>query len=330
MVGYQVLDPDTGLLLNELSWEDGPDPRVVAAPPAGVRAGRGSGASTSSRSGPVLRRVGPHRGGAARCAVRRGGQPRRSVSTPRPRPSAPPRARLVYLYWGEIDKVGHVDGCGSWDWCDELAAVDLRPADACGAAAVRRPAGRHRRPRHGRRADDRADSTSRRRHRPRGTRAGSRRAPDRRRAARADALLRAGRGRRGAARWRDVLADEADVLTRDEAVAAGWFGPRRRPGAAADRRRRVRPHRRRARCTTRVCSGPSCRTLIGMHGARTDAEVLVPAAGRRARRRLSDAAYGRMGARGGTGLLLRERWTAASRRSPCRWTTTTRSAAAVV
>ena len=37
---------------------------------------------------------------------------------------ASPRA-LVYVYWGDVDKVGHVSGCGSWEWGEELARVDL-------------------------------------------------------------------------------------------------------------------------------------------------------------------------------------------------------------
>ena len=29
---------------------------------------------------------------------------------------------LVHLYWGDLDKVGHVHGCDSWQWGDELAS----------------------------------------------------------------------------------------------------------------------------------------------------------------------------------------------------------------
>jgi hypothetical protein len=36
---------------------------------------------------------------------------------------ATPRS-LVYLYWGEVDKVGHVHGCQSWQWGDEVESVD--------------------------------------------------------------------------------------------------------------------------------------------------------------------------------------------------------------
>ncbi len=36
---------------------------------------------------------------------------------------ATPRS-LVYVYWGELDKVGHVHGCQSWEWGEELARID--------------------------------------------------------------------------------------------------------------------------------------------------------------------------------------------------------------
>jgi hypothetical protein len=38
------------------------------------------------------------------------------------------RRALVYLYWGELDKVGHVHGCQSWEWGDELEAIDAELA----------------------------------------------------------------------------------------------------------------------------------------------------------------------------------------------------------
>ena len=40
LVGYEVLVPGADRLLNELSWEDGPDPFALAAPRDGVRGGR--------------------------------------------------------------------------------------------------------------------------------------------------------------------------------------------------------------------------------------------------------------------------------------------------
>jgi hypothetical protein len=76
------------------------------------------------------------------------------------------------------------------------------------------------------------------------------------------------------ATWRENLADHATVLTRAEAVAAGWFGPVRarvesRIGDVV------------AACTgttviTRSEAEPVLSGLIGQHGSRTADELLIP------------------------------------------------------
>ncbi|GAA5028801.1 alkaline phosphatase family protein [Terrabacter aeriphilus] len=130
LVGMQVLDPDTDRLLNELSWEDGPDPRrwqpnetvFEAAENAGVTVTMvgphyfdGSGLTTAALRGAGFRaaRSIDDRVDAAVAAVR---------ATPR---------SLVYLYWGEVDKVGHVHGCQSWQWGDEVESVDAALRRLC-------------------------------------------------------------------------------------------------------------------------------------------------------------------------------------------------------
>ncbi|MEO7447544.1 MAG: nucleotide pyrophosphatase/phosphodiesterase family protein [Humibacillus sp.] len=123
LVGMLVLDPETDRLVNELSWEDGPDPRrwqphetvFEAAEDAGVAVTmvgpwffEGSGLTTAALRGGGFRsgKTMQERVDAAAAAVR---------ATPR---------SLVYLYWGEVDKVGHVHGCQSWQWGDEVESVD--------------------------------------------------------------------------------------------------------------------------------------------------------------------------------------------------------------
>lgn len=123
MLGYEVLDPDTDRLLNELSWEDGPVPErwqpsapvfelVAAAGVDVVRIGPGffdgSGLTRAAlRGGRFVAAEGlAARVDAALAVVR---------SSPR---------SLVYLYWGDVDKVGHVFGPGSWQWGAELEATD--------------------------------------------------------------------------------------------------------------------------------------------------------------------------------------------------------------
>ncbi|GAA6525713.1 hypothetical protein IDVR_15080 [Intrasporangium sp. DVR] len=123
LVGMQVLDPIADRLVNELSWEDGPDPELwqphgtvfEAAAGAGVEVTmvgphyfEGSGLTTAALRGArfTAARTLDDRVAAAVAAVR-----------------ATPRA-LVYLYWGEVDKVGHVHGSQSWQWGEEVESVD--------------------------------------------------------------------------------------------------------------------------------------------------------------------------------------------------------------
>jgi Type I phosphodiesterase / nucleotide pyrophosphatase len=77
------------------------------------------------------------------------------------------------------------------------------------------------------------------------------------------------------AAWRELLAGHADVLSRDEAVASGLFGP-------------VRPqHLDRIGDVVVICQGdtavmatgwepPEVAKLIGMHGGRTPVETAIP------------------------------------------------------
>lgn len=131
LVGMQVLDPQTDRLVNELSWEDGPDPRLwqphetvfeaavdagVAVTMVGPHYFEGSGLTTAALRGArfTAARSLDERVAAAVSAVR-----------------AAPRA-LVYLYWGEVDKIGHVHGCQSWQWGEQVESVDRALASLAG------------------------------------------------------------------------------------------------------------------------------------------------------------------------------------------------------
>jgi hypothetical protein len=122
LVGYEVRDPETGGIVNELSWEDGPVPERWQPHPTAFERAVAAGVATT--------RIGPgffDGSGLTRAALRGGsfaaaeGLPARVdaalTSASRPR-------SLTYLYWGDVDKVGHVHGCASWQWGEELAAVD--------------------------------------------------------------------------------------------------------------------------------------------------------------------------------------------------------------
>ncbi|MDQ6715462.1 MAG: alkaline phosphatase family protein [Actinomycetota bacterium] len=128
LVGYEVLVPGEDRVFNELSWENGPDP-VRWQPSRTVF-------QEVEAEGIRVTRVGPafFDGSGLTNAALRGG----SFSAGREldaRVAASVRAvradsrALVYLYWGDLDKVGHVFGCASWEWGDELESIDRALAD---------------------------------------------------------------------------------------------------------------------------------------------------------------------------------------------------------
>lgn len=121
LVGYEVMDPDRGELLNELRWHPDTDPvawqphptvferlaeREVPVTQIGNPEFLGSGLTTAALRGADfvgLKRL-HDRVDAAVDRLRRPG--------------------LVYLYWADIDAVGHVHGWRSPQWRRTLRAVD--------------------------------------------------------------------------------------------------------------------------------------------------------------------------------------------------------------
>jgi hypothetical protein len=123
LVGYEVLDPERDVLLNELSWEPHVDPvtwqpnptvfehLVLSGIPVtriGPRYFDGSGLTESALRGGVFT-AGESLDERIDAAIAA------SKATPR---------GLVYVYWGDLDKVGHVHGCQSWEWGEELGRID--------------------------------------------------------------------------------------------------------------------------------------------------------------------------------------------------------------
>jgi hypothetical protein len=85
----------------------------------------------------------------------------------------------------------------------------------------------------------------------------------------------AGAARDVLAIWREVVGDRMWVLTRDEAIAAGWFGPVVTNAA----RRRIGEVVAAAFAPTGIVQrdvDPLQAMLTGHHGSLTDAERLVP------------------------------------------------------
>lgn len=266
ILGYTLRDPATGDLVNMLSWAGSARPeawqphatifeRLTAAGIGVVSIGkerfRASGLTRAAFRGGRFVGVGDLADGvdAAVAALR------------------DHTVRLVYLYWGEVDGIGHHKGWGSWEWGEEVGAVDA----ALAGLARRVPRGTSVvvTADHGM-----VDVTHR----------------DKVDVARTPALsagvdVVAGEPRAvhvhtrqaGAVvdRWREYLGESAWVLTREEAEEAGLFGPvaaRHRP-VIGDVVAMARGHR--AVLDSRVQSGPSL-GLIGMHGSLTADETLVP------------------------------------------------------
>jgi hypothetical protein len=268
LVGYEVLVPELDQLLNELSWETPVDPRLwqpgttlfQLAAADGVDVVRigpgyfdGSGLTEAALRGGrfVAAKTLDDRVDAALAALR-----------------SAPRA-LVYVYWGDVDKIGHVKGAGSWEWGEELAKVDdaVRrlvaglPSDA--ALHVTADHGMLDVP-FGQRVDVAAEPELARGVRHLG---GEARCPQ--------VYCEPGEQEGVLQRWQQRLSGLADVVTGDEAVAAGWFGPvadhvRPRIGDV------VAPCYPGVAVVDTATQRPELLRLVGLHGSLTPEESLVP------------------------------------------------------
>ena len=266
LVGYEVLDPDRDTVLNELRWDDAVDPLRWQPFPTVFQRLTGCGRMVTSTGNPEFDGSGFNlaalRGsdffGAKRLADRVD-LAERALADP----------GLVYLYWGGLDAVGHTAGCTTRGWRAELREVD---AELARLARIL-PAGTllvitadhgmvdvpH---------TDRVDLAQ-----WPALFEGVRILAGEPRFVQAHCEL----GRTGAVlrRWTEEFGDRAWVRSRDEAIAAGWFGP------VDDR---VRPRIGEVIVAARdtfalVHSGITRKhmlALIGQHGSLTDDEQLVP------------------------------------------------------
>lgn len=267
LVGYTVRNPASGGLANMVSWDGlGPAREWQREPTVFERL---------VAHGITVTTVGPAKfmgSGLTEAALRGGGY--RAAESLAQRVDAALRLLrepgLVYLYWGDVDKTGHHEGAGSWQWGDQLEALDgeLRrlvrslPKDATVVVT----------------ADHGMVDVDPARRRDVATTpglaegvavvAGEPRA--------VHVHLEPGVDPRAAeARWADVLGDDAVVLTGDDAVAAGLFGPvsaHVRPligdlVVAATGRATV--------VDSRTQTAASLQ-LVGVHGSLTPAELRVP------------------------------------------------------
>lgn len=265
MLGYQLAMPGTGRLLNCLSWDEGVDParwqpsRTV--PQRLTDAGIGAyhvGPRAFADSGLTRAAL---RGAQYRPAYRLGELAAATLSALRTTDHG-----LVLAYHPDLDAIGHRYGCGSPAWRYQLRVVDRLvelvaaelPADSAlyvtgdhGMVDVTERIDVHT-------TAELAAGVALLGGEPRArhvyTEPG----------ATADVL----------AAWRSVLGDRAWVVTRDEAIGAGWFGPL--DGALADRIGDVVAVARGTAAVVHSDAEPGATALIGMHGSLEPADRHVP------------------------------------------------------
>ena len=124
VVGYRVLDPARDAVFNQLTWDLDVDP--VSWVPDATLFERLTDADFDVVSLGEAKFAGR---GLNRASLR-GGRFRASKTLEQRCAQAieeakAPGRRLVYLYWGNLDKTGHVHGSNSSQWTEELEHVDL-------------------------------------------------------------------------------------------------------------------------------------------------------------------------------------------------------------
>ncbi|HYN29567.1 MAG TPA: nucleotide pyrophosphatase/phosphodiesterase family protein [Dermatophilaceae bacterium] len=268
LLGYQVLVPGEDRLLNELSWEDGPVPEAWQ-PHRTVF-------ELAERAGVPVTRIGPgffDGSGLTRAALRGGRfaagdrlDARVDIALSCVR--ATDRA-LVYLYWGELDKVGHVHGPDGLEWGEELESLDRElgrlaaglPADA--SLTITADHGMISCP-HDERLDVGTDPV---------LAAGVRHVGGEPRAL--QLYCEPGARDEVLATWTDRLGERALVRTREEVLAEGWFGPveDRNLARVGDVVVAMRDH---FAVVDSRSQRPELLALLGLHGSLTPAETTVP------------------------------------------------------
>jgi len=267
LVGYAVRNPATGELGNFVRWEGVPAPEDWQHEPSLLAQVAGAGVAVTS--------IGAVRfaGSGLTRAVLDGGR-YVAVEPLADRVDAALAALrspgLVYLYWGEVDRVGHQLGARSAEWGAALEETDAEIARL--ARSV--PAGTELivTADHGMVDVDPAARVDLARHgmleRDVEVLGGEPRAPH--------VYLREGVDpARARDAWREVIGTAGIVATRAEAVEAGWFGE-------------VAPHvgpaigdlvvatTGRASIVDSARGKPGLLTMVGVHGSLTPVEVELP------------------------------------------------------
>jgi len=216
IVGIVLNQPGTDKLVNHLHWDKQPDPGTWQPVPTAFTRAANAGLATTVVSNPAFERTGlsvsAYRGARFGAGIAADAVAEAMLA-------ALPNSRLVFGYLPDVDRAGHDFGIGTGEWRTAVSQADrlltrlIDGMDRDCALVVTADHGQLDIP-----ADRRLDLDH-------------------------DARLRdgvaivAGEPRvrylhtiPGAqadvmAAWRGVMGDGARVLTREEAVAEGWFGP---------------------------------------------------------------------------------------------------------
>lgn len=273
--GYTVLDPDTGALMNQLRWQPWTDPYRWQPYPTVFQLADAAGVHTCQVSAPTFEQTPLTKialsGGTFH--GRLSGEERMDLAAEQ---LAAGDRSLVYTYYSEVDGKGHRFGVDSDEWRGQLMYVDglaRRLAERLPPRSVLYVTADHGM------IDVPFDPESRIDF-------------DEDWELRAGVALLGGEGRArhlyavpGAAAdvlavWREVLGDRMWVASRDEAIAAGWFGPPGDGGGVDDRvRGRIGDVVAAAAADVAVVASrtePKESAMVGLHGSMTAVEQLVP------------------------------------------------------
>lgn len=268
LLGYQVMIPGAGRLINNLRWDEHVDPLAWQPQPTVFERATAAGVAAAYVA------PGEFAGSGLTRATARGGRyvPADSPGERVAHAAAAVRDEqrsLVSVYYGDLDATGHRNGCHSAAWRFQLAFAD-RLADRL-AAALPEDATLYVTADHGMvdvAPDGRVDAQA---------------VPD----LREGVALLGGEARArhvyahpGAAAdvlaaWRERLRDRMWVVSREEAVAARWFGPQV-PDAMLPRIGDVVAAAHGPVAVTASVTEPEESRLVGLHGSMTADEQLVP------------------------------------------------------
>lgn len=267
MLGYQVRVPGTGRLLNALRWDKTVDPVTWQPAPTVFERAAAAGVACCRVAAGDLEKSGLSVAAMRGADYRAADTPGALAAVAAAAVSEAPRV-LATVYTGALDATGHAHGASSLAWALQLAHVDRLAQQL----AEQLPAGTAMYVT----ADHGMVDV------PPGERIDADAVP----ALREGVALLGGEGRArhvyarpGAAgdvlaAWRETLGDRAWVLSRDEAVTAGWFGPS--DPAVTGRAGDVVAALRGRSAVVASKSEPRESALAGMHGSLTPDEQRIP------------------------------------------------------